>query len=97
MLQFYAMVNFCNPGVLGSPSSFRRQYEQPILTGREPHATAEEMQLAQDCSEELSLIVNQFILRRTNKLLSKHLPPKVRAHSRLSSSDVNCSFVDIQL
>lgn len=26
-MQFYAMVNFCNPGVLGTPAHFRRNYE----------------------------------------------------------------------
>jgi hypothetical protein len=35
-LQFYAMVNFCNPGVLGTPAEFRKKYERPILEGREP-------------------------------------------------------------
>ncbi|GMH34356.1 hypothetical protein BSKO_02190 [Bryopsis sp. KO-2023] len=75
--EFYAMVNFCNPGVLGTPSSFRRQYETAILAGREPDASDEEVSLGQERSEELSGIVNQFILRRTNKLLSAHLPPKV--------------------
>ncbi len=25
--QFYAMVSFCNPGVLGTPAHFRRNYE----------------------------------------------------------------------
>lgn len=30
------MVNFCNPGVLGTPAEFRRKYERPILEGREP-------------------------------------------------------------
>ena len=35
-MQFYAMVNFCNPGVLGTPAEFRKKYERPILEGREP-------------------------------------------------------------
>ena len=30
------MVSFCNPGVLGSPSKFRKHFEAPILAGREP-------------------------------------------------------------
>ncbi|GFR41308.1 hypothetical protein Agub_g1986, partial [Astrephomene gubernaculifera] len=29
--EFFAMVDFCNPGVLGPPAQFRRYYEQPIL------------------------------------------------------------------
>ena len=76
-MQFYAMVNFCNPGVLGTPSEFRKYFEAPILQGREPGSSADEAQLGMDRSEELSKIVNSFILRRTNALLSAHLPPKV--------------------
>lgn len=76
-LQFYAMVDFCNPGVLGTPAQFRKTYEGPILRGREPGATDEEEKAGLTCKEELSTLVNGFILRRTNALLSEHLPPKV--------------------
>lgn len=34
--EFYAMVDFCNPGVLGSPAEFRKRYEAPILAGERP-------------------------------------------------------------
>ena len=34
--EFFNMVDFCNPGVLGSASEFRRTYERPILESREP-------------------------------------------------------------
>jgi DNA repair and recombination protein RAD54 and RAD54-like protein len=77
-LQFYAMVNFCNPGVLGSPAQFRKHYENPILASREPGVSDEIAKRGEERSEELSGIVNDFILRRTNKLLSKFQPPKVR-------------------
>jgi SNF2-related domain len=77
-LQFYAMVNFCNPGVLGSPAQFRKHYENPILASREPGVSDEIVKRGEERSEELSGIVNDFILRRTNKLLSKFQPPKVR-------------------
>ncbi|GAX75378.1 hypothetical protein CEUSTIGMA_g2822.t1 [Chlamydomonas eustigma] len=75
--EFYAMVDFCNPGVLGTPQQFRRTYEAPILAGREPGASPEIEAQGQTRSAELSALVNVFILRRTNALLSQHLPPKV--------------------
>ena len=75
--EFYAMINFTNGGVLGDRKMFRRYYEQPILIGREPQADTEEQREGMERSAELSAIVNQFVLRRTNTLLSAHLPPKV--------------------
>ncbi|VFQ72531.1 unnamed protein product [Cuscuta campestris] len=75
--EFYSMVNFTNPGVLGDAAYFRRYYEMPIVCGREPSATEEEKRLGTERSTELSTKVNQFILRRTNALLSNHLPPKI--------------------
>ncbi|KAJ4716327.1 protein CHROMATIN REMODELING 25 [Melia azedarach] len=75
--EFFAMVNFTNPGILGDAAYFRRYYETPIICGREPTATEEEKKLGTERSAELSAKVNQFILRRTNALLSNHLPPKI--------------------
>ncbi|XP_050365140.1 protein CHROMATIN REMODELING 25 [Argentina anserina] len=75
--EFFAMVNFTNPGILGDAAHFRRYYEAPIICGREPNACEEERKLGLERSSELSAKVNQFILRRTNALLSNHLPPKI--------------------
>ena len=75
--EFYSMVGFCNPGLLGTPAEFAKKYERPILAGREPDCTEAEMEKAQAANTGLSDLVNKFILRRTNTILSKHLPPKV--------------------
>ena len=75
--EFYAMVDFANPGVLGSIAEFRKRYEAPILAGREPGAAAEAAALGAERAATLSSVVNDFILRRTNALLSAHLPPKI--------------------
>ena len=77
--EFFAMVDFTNPGVLGSLASFRKRYEAPILAGREPGAEPDVAAKGAARAAELSATVNEFILRRTNALLSAHLPPKVVA------------------
>jgi DNA repair and recombination RAD54-like protein len=75
--EFWAMVDFTNPGVLGDAAAFRKRFSSPILEAREPWASERVKAAGDEASKELSGIVNQFILRRTNTLLSKHLPPKL--------------------
>lgn len=75
--EFWAMVDFTNPGVLGDGAAFRKRYSGPILAAREPWASERQKAAGEEASRELSGIVNQFILRRTNALLSAHLPPKL--------------------
>lgn len=77
LTEFYNMVNFCNPNVLGNLSEFRRRYERPILASREPGATDSEIREAGRLQKELSVIVNEFILKRGNILNAQHLPPKL--------------------
>ena len=48
-----------------------------VCAGREPDATEDQLEKGQKAQTALSNLVNHFILRRTNELLSKHLPPKV--------------------
>ncbi|XP_077249853.1 DNA repair/recombination protein isoform X2 [Tasmannia lanceolata] len=92
--EFFAMVNFTNPGVLGDATYFRRYYETPIICGREPTATIEERTLGAERSAELSAKVNQFILRRTNALLSNHLPPKLIYDTIKSGASGTSGFED---
>ncbi|RHY83979.1 hypothetical protein DYB35_001764 [Aphanomyces astaci] len=75
--EFYAMVDFTNPNILGDTREFRRRYLGPILVGREPDCSDHDRKHAQRCSGEMCEVVNQFILRRTNALNAKFLPPKL--------------------
>jgi DNA repair and recombination protein RAD54 and RAD54-like protein len=87
--EFYAMVDFTNPGILGTPEDFRRKMLFPILRGREPDATESQKKKMVQIQQEMSATVNDFILRRVNTLNAKHLPPKL-------VQVVCCNLTDIQ-
>lgn len=36
--EFYALIEFVNPGILGPLTAYKRVYEDPILKSREPSA-----------------------------------------------------------
>lgn len=75
--EFFAMVDFINPGVLGTQEEFRKNTLFPILRGREPDATEAQKNKMMKIQEEMSRSVNEFILRRVNTLNAQHLPPKL--------------------
>ena len=75
--EFYAMVDFTNPGILGTPDDFRRKMLFPILRGREPDATEAQKAKMLQIQNDMSTTVNDFILRRVNTLNAQHLPPKL--------------------
>ena len=62
--EFYTLVSFVNPGILGSPRAFNNVYAEPIQASLLPSATSSEQSLGKCRSEELSKITSKFILRR---------------------------------
>ena len=87
--EFFAMVDFTNPGVLGTPEDFRKNILFPVLRGREPDATEKQKKIMLERQNELASITNEFILRRVNTLNAEHLPPKL-------VQVVCCNLTDIQ-
>lgn len=43
--ELFALVDFVNPGVLGTPSSFRHIYEEPIVASQQPNTPHTEKEL----------------------------------------------------
>ncbi|KAJ2746718.1 DNA-dependent ATPase protein rad54 [Coemansia sp. BCRC 34301] len=74
--EYFSLLNFTNPGLLGSTQEFRKRYELPILRGRDSLATDAEQQNGDARLAELNGIASKVIIRRTNDLLSKYLPTK---------------------
>jgi len=76
LMEFYAMVEFVNPGILGSVAKFKNSFEGPITRSRDGSSTPKERELGALRSAELTRLTSAFILRRTNALLTQYLPPK---------------------
>jgi SNF2 family DNA or RNA helicase len=65
LVELYSLMEFCNPGMLGSKKLFSRRFEYPILSdSRGPAA------------HRLRAMIRPFVLRRTKRQVLKDLPPK---------------------
>ncbi|KAI4159651.1 MAG: hypothetical protein LQ342_006418 [Letrouitia transgressa] len=74
--EFFMMVDFVNPSLLGSFKTFTREFEGPISKSRQPGALRKDIEKGEWKTEELVSLTNSFILRRTAETLAKYLPPK---------------------
>jgi len=74
--EYYSLLSFANPNLLGTRQEFRSKYELAILKGRDALASEQERQKGDEKLSELLATVNKFIIRRTNDILSKYLPVK---------------------
>lgn len=74
--EYFALLSFANPGYLGTRLEFRKKYEIPILRGRDASGTDADQLKGNERLKELLQLVNKFIIRRTNDILSKYLPRK---------------------
>ncbi len=74
--EYFSLLNFANPNYLGTRNDFRKKYELPILRGRDADGSDADRRKGDECLAELLTLVNKFIIRRTNDILSKYLPVK---------------------
>ena len=76
LTEYFALLDFANPGYLGTRADFRKKYELPILRGRDAAGSDAEKEKGMKANAELGIMVNKLIIRRTNDILSKYLPVK---------------------
>ena len=76
--EFYCLVNFARPGLLGELSAFRKDFERPIVAANRKNATPAAKELASRQSRRLEVLTKSTILRRLQaEVLAKTLPPRV--------------------
>ncbi|KAI4504659.1 hypothetical protein M0802_000209 [Mischocyttarus mexicanus] len=74
--EFYTLVNFVNPVILGSSTEYKHYYEDPIIASQCPYASEDAQSLGKERAQELRDATSPFILRRTQEIISKYLPRK---------------------
>uniref|UniRef100_A0A3Q3AAG4 RAD54 like n=1 Tax=Kryptolebias marmoratus TaxID=37003 RepID=A0A3Q3AAG4_KRYMA len=77
LLEYFSLVHFVNAGILGTAQEFKKQFELPILKGRDADASDKERQTGEEKLKVLIGIVNRCLIRRTSDVLSKYLPVKI--------------------
>lgn len=76
LLEFHSLIDFVNPGILGTYSEFKNKYETPILHSQQPNVLPQYRQLGEERAKELNQIISSFVLRRTQEVNNKYLPGK---------------------
>ncbi|KAJ3386210.1 DNA-dependent ATPase protein rad54 [Entophlyctis sp. JEL0112] len=74
--EYYSLLSFAIPNILGTEQEFRKNFENPIQKGRDAEASEMDRQKGDEKLKELLAIANKFIIRRTAELLTKFLPVK---------------------
>lgn len=74
--EYYALLSFVCPGLLGPLPAFRRIFADPINSARERGSSDAVRQLGKERAGELARLSAACVLRRTNALLTALLPPK---------------------
>ncbi|KAF9052862.1 DNA repair protein, SNF2 family [Panaeolus papilionaceus] len=95
--EYFSLLNFANPNLLGSKNEFRKNFEHAIIRGRDSLASDEVKAASEKKLKELGALVMKFIIRRTNDLLSKYLPVKYEQVVFCGLSDFQLSLYNLFL
>ena len=72
LTEYFALLDFAVPGYLGTRAEFKKNFENTIMHGRNADATELQIEKCQGKLKELTTLVNRFVIRRTNDLLTKY-------------------------
>lgn len=75
--EFYSIIQFVNPGILGDHNSFRRNFERPISLANSKQATQVQKAEGNSQAKALEKLTSKFMIRRLQKeVLKSLLPPR---------------------
>lgn len=96
--EFYNIINFINPGILGSLQEFQKTYLRPILKARDVNCTNRDViKQGKDKSTSLIELTKSFTLRRTKAVINKYLTSKTDVVVFCTPSTLQRTLFDIVL
>uniref|UniRef100_A0A0E0R2M0 K Homology domain-containing protein n=1 Tax=Oryza rufipogon TaxID=4529 RepID=A0A0E0R2M0_ORYRU len=89
--EFYALMNFCCPNLLGESGQFHENFSMPIERARYRGASAQLIKESIEASERLKKLVSPFVLRRTKEMLKNSASKLGTKHELTVVEDLCCS------
>ena len=76
--EFYAMINFVSPGLLGTPKQFQKIFADGIVKSRDNRCSEHDRRVGRKRLRQLSKLTSPLLLRRTmaHKVISDSMPAK---------------------
>lgn len=96
--EFYTIINFINPDILGSLLEFQRIYLRPILKSRDVNCTNRDViREGKEKTNELIEVTRSFTLRRTKDVIKNYLTSKTDVVVFCPPSNLQRSLFDVVL
>ncbi|XP_022803262.1 DNA excision repair protein ERCC-6-like 2 isoform X2 [Stylophora pistillata] len=74
--EFWCVLDWANPGSLGTAKNFNQEFGKPMLKGQTFDATKRELAVGRKRSKDLQDRIGKWFLRRTKDLIADQLPKK---------------------
>ncbi|CAF3656265.1 unnamed protein product [Rotaria sordida] len=97
LIEYYCMVSFIKPNLLGSQSEYINRFVNPIQNGQHRDSNEEDVRLMKRRACVLHELLTGFIDRRDYSLLKEYLPPKFEYIINIRLSDLQSKLYDIYL
>ncbi|OQV18244.1 Protein CHROMATIN REMODELING 20 [Hypsibius exemplaris] len=75
--EYYTMVNFIKPNLLGTPNEFKKQFKDPINRGSTEESDAQDVRTMKNRTQILNEQLAGCLLLKDCSVLQQHLPQKV--------------------
>ncbi|KAM7539528.1 hypothetical protein Aperf_G00000036473 [Anoplocephala perfoliata] len=90
--EYWTMVNFVKPNLLGSAREFANRFVNPIKNGQHSNSTQRDVQLMKKRAHILFKTLDGCVQRKDYSCLTKYLPPRLEYVLKIRLSDVQCQL-----